>query len=79
MRALMPPRSVQKKRAVANHTCRATGIRAYLKNRGVLENAAAMANRASTRTTQLYDRRPDEVNPTKWSGFRFDRLRSSET
>jgi site-specific recombinase XerD len=27
-----------------------------------LENAAAMANHASTRTTQLYDRRRDEVN-----------------
>jgi hypothetical protein len=26
----------------------------------VLENAAAMANYASTRTTQLYDRRRDE-------------------
>lgn len=47
---------------VGNHTCRATGITAYLKNGGVLENAAAMANHASTRTTQLYDRRPDEVN-----------------
>ena len=35
---------------------------AYLKNGGSLENAAAMANHASTRTTQLYDRRRDEVN-----------------
>jgi hypothetical protein len=34
----------------------------YLKNGGTLENAAAMANHASTRTTQLYDRRRDEVN-----------------
>jgi site-specific recombinase XerD len=45
---------------VGNHTFRATGITAYLKNGGVLENAAAMANHASTRTTQLYDRRRDE-------------------
>jgi site-specific recombinase XerD len=45
-----------------NHTFRATGITAYLKNGGTLENAAAMANHASTRTTQLYDRRRDEVN-----------------
>jgi integrase/recombinase XerC len=44
---------------VGNHTFRATGITAYLKNGGVLENAAAMANHASTRTTQLYDRRRD--------------------
>jgi site-specific recombinase XerD len=45
---------------VGNHTFRATGITAYLKNGGVLENAAGMANHASTRTTQLYDRRRDE-------------------
>ena len=44
-----------------NHTFCATGITAYLKNGGTLENAAAMANHASTRTTQLYDRRRDEV------------------
>jgi hypothetical protein len=30
-----------------------TGITAYLKNGGTLEKAAAMANHASTRTTQL--------------------------
>ncbi len=46
---------------IGNHTFRATGITAYLKNGGTLENAAAMANHASTRTTQLYDRRRDEV------------------
>jgi integrase len=45
-----------------NHTFRATGITAYLKNGGTLENAAAMANHASTRTTQLYDRRHDEMS-----------------
>jgi integrase len=47
---------------VGNHTFRATGITAYLKNGGTLEKAAAMANHASTRTTQLYDRRRDEVS-----------------
>lgn len=46
---------------IGNHTFRATGITAYLKNGGTLEKAAAMANHASTRTTQLYDRRSDEV------------------
>ena len=46
---------------IGNHTFRATGITAYLKNGGTLENAAAMANHASTRTTQLYDRRSDQV------------------
>ena len=44
-----------------NHTFRATGITAYLKNGGTIERAASMANHASTRTTQLYDRRPDDV------------------
>ncbi len=47
---------------VGNHSFRATGITAYLKNGGTLENAAAMANHASTRTTQLYDRRRDEIS-----------------
>jgi site-specific recombinase XerD len=47
---------------LGNHSFRATGIAAYLKNGGTLEKAAAMANHASTRTTQLYDRRRDEVN-----------------
>ncbi|MFM0140439.1 tyrosine-type recombinase/integrase [Caballeronia grimmiae] len=47
---------------IGNHTFRATGITAYLKNGGTLENAAAMANHASTRTTQLYDRRFDDIN-----------------
>jgi site-specific recombinase XerD len=46
---------------LGNHSFRATGITAYLKNGGTLEKAAAMANHASTRTTQLYDRRSDEV------------------
>ena len=46
---------------VGNHTFRATGVTAYLKNGGTLEKAAQMANHASTRTTQLYDRRAEEV------------------
>jgi integrase/recombinase XerC len=47
--------------AIGNHSFRATGIIAYLRNGGTLERAATMANHASTRTTQLYDRRPDNV------------------
>jgi site-specific recombinase XerD len=46
---------------LGNHSFRATGITAYLKNGGTLEKAAAMANHASTRTTQLYDRRHEEL------------------
>lgn len=47
--------------AICNHTFRATGITAYLQNGGTIERAAHMANHASTRTTQLYDRRPDDI------------------
>jgi integrase/recombinase XerC len=47
---------------IGNHSFRATGITAYLRNGGTLEKAAAMANHASTRTTQLYDRRRDEIS-----------------
>jgi integrase/recombinase XerC len=50
------------KTKIGNHSFRATGITAYLKNGGTLEKAAAMANHASTRTTQLYDRRGDEMS-----------------
>lgn len=52
--------AAQLKTKISNHTFRATGITAYLKNGGTIEKAAAMANHASTRTTQLYDRRSDE-------------------
>ena len=47
---------------IGNHSFRATGITTYLKNGGTLENAAAMANHSSTRTTQIYDRRKDEIS-----------------
>ena len=47
---------------LGNHSFRATGITAYLKNGGTLEKAVAMANHASTRTTLLYDRRRDELS-----------------
>jgi site-specific recombinase XerD len=47
---------------IGNHTFRGTGITTYLKNGGTLEKARDMANHADTRTTQLYDRRRDEVS-----------------
>jgi len=50
------------KTKIGNHSFRATGITAYLKNGGTLEKAASMANHVSTRTTQLYDRRRDEMS-----------------
>jgi hypothetical protein len=57
---------------LGNHSFRATGITAYLKNGGTLEKAAAMANHASTRTTQLYDRRATRSASMRWSGSWFD-------
>jgi integrase len=57
---------------IGNHTFRATGITAYLKNGGTLENAAAtLANHASTRTTQLYDRRSDQISLDEIEGVRI--------
>ena len=43
------------------HTFRASGITAYLLNGGTLERAQAIAGHESPRTTQLYDRRADDV------------------
>ena len=63
--ARLSPKKVQKSAGIAsqvgNHTFRATGVTAYVKNGGTLEKAAQMANYASTHTTQLYDRRAEEV------------------
>ena len=47
---------------IGNHTFRATGITAYLKNGGKLEIAQQIAAHESSRTTGLYDRRDDDVN-----------------
>jgi integrase len=47
---------------ISNHTFRATGITAYLKNGGTLEHAQQIANHASPRTTKFYDRRSDEIS-----------------
>jgi len=47
---------------IGNHTFRATGITAYLRNGGTLEHAQTIANHSSPRTTKLYDRRSDEIS-----------------
>ena len=47
---------------IGNHTFRATGITAYLKNHGTLETAQHIANHESPRTTMLYDRRQEEIS-----------------
>lgn len=56
---------------VCNHSFRAAGITAYLKNGGTIERAAHIAGHASTRTTQLYDRRPDDVTLDEIERIRF--------
>jgi site-specific recombinase XerD len=50
------------KTRIGCHTFRATGITAYLKNKGLLEHAQTIANHASPRTTKLYDRRSEEIS-----------------
>jgi integrase/recombinase XerD len=50
------------KTRIGNHTFRATGITAYLKNNDTLEVAQQIANHESPRTTKLYDRRSDEIS-----------------
>ncbi len=47
--------------AVCCHTFRATGITAYLENKGTIENAQAIAAHESPRTTKLYDRTGDQL------------------
>ena len=58
--------------ATGNHSFRATEITVFRKLGGSLENAALMANHASTRTTQLYDnRRSDDVTLNEVERIRF--------
>jgi integrase len=59
----------ESQRSSGNHSFRATGITAYLKNGGTPEKAAALAKHASTRTTQLYDRRRDGVSLDEVEGI----------
>jgi integrase/recombinase XerD len=46
---------------ICNHTFRATGITAFRKNGGKLEEAQQIANHAEPRTTRLYDRSGDDI------------------
>ena len=50
------------KTKIGNHMFRATGITAYLKNKGTLGMAQHIANHESPRTTKLYDWRQDEIS-----------------
>ena len=59
---------------IGNHTFRATGITAYLKNGGRIEVAQQMAAHESARTTGLYDRRGDEVTMEEVRELRFEEI-----
>ncbi|MBL6612395.1 MAG: tyrosine-type recombinase/integrase [Alphaproteobacteria bacterium] len=52
---------LRKRSKIGCHTFRATGLTAFLNNGGRLEDAQAIAAHESLRTTQLYDRRDDEI------------------
>jgi site-specific recombinase XerD len=56
---------------IGNHTMRATGITAYLKSDGTLEQAQQMANHSSPRTTKLYDRRGEEITLDEYEKIRI--------
>ena len=47
---------------ICDHSFRAAGITSFLTNGGTIETAAYIAGHASTQTTQLYDRRNDELD-----------------
>ncbi len=57
---------------IGNHTFRATGVTAYLKNGGTLETAQHIAAHESPRTTKLYDRRQDEITLDELRELRFE-------
>jgi integrase len=48
---------------ISCHAFRATAITVYLANGGSIEHAQAFAAHESARTTRLYDRRDDKLNP----------------
>ncbi|MHB8446878.1 MAG: tyrosine-type recombinase/integrase [Rudaea sp.] len=53
------------------HSFRGTGITNFLENGGTLETAARIAGHASTKTTQLYDRRRQAVDQAEVERIRF--------
>lgn len=55
------------------HSFRATGITAFLESGGRIETAAYLAGHASVRTTQLYDRREQQLAGAELSRMHFTR------
>ena len=54
-----------------NHSFRATGVTAFLRNQGALEMAQYLAGHSSPRTTALYDRRNHEASLDEIERVRF--------
>ena len=48
--------------AIGNHSFRAIGITDYMENGGDITIAQRMAGHANIKTTQVYDRRDDEIS-----------------
>ena len=48
--------------AIGNHSFRAIGITDYMENGGDITIAQRMAGHADIKTTQVYDRRADEIS-----------------
>lgn len=56
---------------ICDHSFRAAGITSFLENGGSLEAAAYIAGHASTQTTQLYDRRREDIDQSDIERIRF--------
>ena len=56
---------------ICNHTFRATGITSYLSMRSPIERAAIIVGHASVTTTQIYDRRSDDMTLDEILKIRF--------
>lgn len=58
---------------VCNHSWRASGITVFLENGGAIEMAQYMAGHADPRTTQLYDRRRQQVTRGEVERIRYEK------
>jgi hypothetical protein len=62
------------KTKIGNHTFRATGITAYLKNKGPSEWRSTSRTTSRPRTTKLYHWRQDEISLDEVGGLRSEQF-----